>query len=96
MQLDSLPRPTKFALLVTGLFFFFGLHNFLQERIMHFEGFEYGMFLGFLEVRFPFSLSFWCNQPTKSTLACSSRSLPSPRTAHTNHTHIFNQTRCWA
>lgn len=27
------------------------MHNFLQEKIMHFEGFKYGWFLGFLEVR---------------------------------------------
>lgn len=48
--LDGLPRTTKFCLLVVGLFSFFGVHNYLQESIMHFPGFTYGWYLGFLEV----------------------------------------------
>lgn len=50
-RLDGqLSRTTKFCLLVAGLFLFFGMHNFLQEKIMHFPGFKFGFFLGFLEV----------------------------------------------
>jgi len=32
------------------MFLFFGLHNVLQEAIMSFESFTYGLFLGYLEV----------------------------------------------
>lgn len=40
------------SLIVTALllFFFFGLHNLLQEAIMSFEGFKFGLMLGYLEV----------------------------------------------
>ena len=42
----------KQQLLVTAglLFFFFGLHNLLQEAIMAFKGFTFGLMLGYLEV----------------------------------------------
>jgi len=33
-----------------GLFLFFGIHNLLQEAIMSFPGFRWGMMLGYLEV----------------------------------------------
>ena len=43
---------SRSPLLVTALllFFFFGLHNLLQEAIMSFEGFKFGLMLGYLEV----------------------------------------------
>lgn len=47
---DGLPMNFQFAVLVTGVFLFFGIHNFLQEAIMHVEGFTYGVMLGYFEV----------------------------------------------
>ena len=40
----------RFAFLVTGIIFFFGCHNYMQELIMNLPGFEVGVFLGYLEV----------------------------------------------
>lgn len=41
----------RFLLLVVGIIFFFGCHNYLQEYIMGLEGFaSLGVFLGYLEV----------------------------------------------
>ncbi|EWM30103.1 udp-galactose transporter [Nannochloropsis gaditana] len=57
--LDTLPRIWKFCLLVVGLFFFFGVHNLLQEQIMHFPGFTFGWSLGFLEVLGVTVFSYW-------------------------------------
>jgi adenosine 3'-phospho 5'-phosphosulfate transporter B3 len=43
-------RNQRFLLLVAGIMFFFGCHNYLQEYIMHLPGFHVGVFLGYLEV----------------------------------------------
>ena len=44
-------RNGRFLLLVFGIIFFFGCHNYLQEYIMSLDGFEsLGVFLGYLEV----------------------------------------------
>jgi adenosine 3'-phospho 5'-phosphosulfate transporter B3 len=49
-RFEALPANLQFALIVTGVFVFFGVHNFLQEAIMHVEGFTYGVMLGYFEV----------------------------------------------
>jgi len=43
-------RRFRFLFLVSGILFFFGCHNYLQELIMRLPGFEVGVFLGYLEV----------------------------------------------
>lgn len=43
-------RNLRFLLLVSGIMFFFGMHNYLQEYIMSLPGFRIGVFLGYLEV----------------------------------------------
>jgi adenosine 3'-phospho 5'-phosphosulfate transporter B3 len=43
-------RTTRFWVLVAGIMFFFGCHNYLQELIMSLPGFNTGVFLGYLEV----------------------------------------------
>ncbi|KAG7373174.1 UAA transporter family protein [Nitzschia inconspicua] len=48
--LDRLSSPVQFLLLASGVFFFFGIHNYLQEAIMNVEGFHFGVMLGYLEV----------------------------------------------
>ena len=48
--LDSLSLPLQFALLGSGVFFFFGIHNILQEAIMKVPGFNFGVMLGYMEV----------------------------------------------
>ena len=48
--LDSLSLPLQFALLGSGVFFFFGIHNILQEAIMKVPGFHFGVMLGYMEV----------------------------------------------
>ena len=40
----------RFSLLVSGILFFFGIHNYMQEYIMSMPGYKIGVFLGFLEV----------------------------------------------
>lgn len=40
----------QFAVLVAGVFLFFGIHNFLQEAIMHIDGFSHGIMLAYFEV----------------------------------------------
>ena len=47
---ESAPQSLQFSILVCGVFFFFGVHNLLQEAIMHVPGFKYGVMLGFFEV----------------------------------------------
>lgn len=47
---DALSSPLQFSVLAFGVFFFFGIHNYLQEAIMAIPGFEFGVMLGFLEV----------------------------------------------
>ena len=48
--LDSLSLPLQFAVLGGGVFFFFGIHNVLQEAIMKVPGFNFGVMLGYMEV----------------------------------------------
>eukprot|EP01039_Chlorochromonas_danica_P010651 gene10651-11811_t len=45
-----LERYWTFIFLVTGIVFFFGCHNYMQELIMHLPGFKIGVVLGYLEV----------------------------------------------
>eukprot|EP01041_Mallomonas_annulata_P004583 gene4583-9111_t len=40
----------RFYVLVFGILFFFGCHNYMQELIMTLPGFKVGVFLGYLEV----------------------------------------------
>jgi hypothetical protein len=47
---ERLTSPVQFTLLVCGVFLFFGIHNYLQEAIMHVPGFTFGVMLGWLEV----------------------------------------------
>jgi hypothetical protein len=47
---ERLNTPLQFCVLASGVFFFFGIHNYLQEAIMNVEGFQYGVMLGYLEV----------------------------------------------
>ena len=47
---ESLPQSAQFSLLVVGVFFFFGIHNLLQEAIMHIPDFSSGVMLGYFEV----------------------------------------------
>jgi solute carrier family 35 (adenosine 3'-phospho 5'-phosphosulfate transporter), member B3 len=47
---EKLSSPIQFCVLASGVFFFFGIHNYLQEAIMSVEGFHYGVMLGYLEV----------------------------------------------
>jgi hypothetical protein len=48
--LDTLSSPMQFALLGSGVFFFFGIHNILQEAMMKVPGFNFGVMLGYMEV----------------------------------------------
>jgi hypothetical protein len=48
--LDSFSLPMQFALLGSGVFFFFGIHNILQEAMMKVPGFNFGVMLGYMEV----------------------------------------------
>lgn len=43
-------RYWRFWVLVSGIIFFFGCHNYMQELIMSLPGFKVGVFLGYLEV----------------------------------------------
>jgi len=47
---ENFPPPVQFALLGSGVFFFFGIHNILQEAMMKIPGFNYGVMLGYMEV----------------------------------------------
>jgi len=47
---EQLTPNLQFAVLVFGVFLFFGTHNYLQEAIMSVEGFSYGVMLGYFEV----------------------------------------------
>mmetsp|Transcript_80762 Transcript_80762/g.234229 ORF Transcript_80762/g.234229 Transcript_80762/m.234229 type:complete len:370 (+) Transcript_80762:142-1251(+) len=48
--LDRLSPPAQLTILASGVFLFFGLHNFLQEALMNVPGFKFGVMLGYLEV----------------------------------------------
>ena len=47
---ETLNTPTQFSVLAAGVFFFFGIHNYLQEAIMSVPDFRFGVMLGWLEV----------------------------------------------
>lgn len=47
---ESLSPATQFLILGSGVFLFFGLHNYLQEAIMAVPGFKFGVMLGYTEV----------------------------------------------
>ena len=47
---ETLSSPIQFSLLASGVFLFFGIHNYLQEAIMLIPGFRFGVMLGYLEV----------------------------------------------
>lgn len=47
---EQLPAVLQFALLVLGVFVFFGIHNFLQEAIMQITEKKFGVMLGYTEV----------------------------------------------
>jgi adenosine 3'-phospho 5'-phosphosulfate transporter B3 len=49
-KITSEIKNARFWVLVSGLIFFFGCHNYLQELIMSLPGFKVGIFLGYLEV----------------------------------------------
>ncbi|KAL3800482.1 hypothetical protein HJC23_011719 [Cyclotella cryptica] len=49
-KLESLPRPFQFVALALCVFFFFGIHNVLQEAMINTDGFHYGVMLGWMEV----------------------------------------------
>ncbi len=48
--LDALAPSAQFAFLACGVFFFFGIHNILQEAMIKIPGFNYGVMLGYMEV----------------------------------------------
>jgi solute carrier family 35 (adenosine 3'-phospho 5'-phosphosulfate transporter), member B3 len=48
--LDTLPASIQFAILGSGVFLFFGIHNILQEAMMKIPGFNFGVMLGYMEV----------------------------------------------
>ena len=47
---EALPPGFQFSALAFGVFFFFGIHNILQEAMMKIPGFKYGVMLGYMEV----------------------------------------------
>ena len=48
--IEHLSPPMQFAVLACGVFFFFGIHNLLQEAMMNVKGFTFGVMLGYMEV----------------------------------------------
>jgi adenosine 3'-phospho 5'-phosphosulfate transporter B3 len=49
-KIDALPRVLQFVILALFVFFFFGIHNVLQEAMINTEGFTFGVMLGWMEV----------------------------------------------
>lgn len=49
-QLEALSRPVQFVSLALCVFFFFGIHNVIQEAMLNTEGFTFGVMLGWMEV----------------------------------------------
>lgn len=49
-KIDDLPRPFQFIALGLCVFFWFGIHNVLQEAMINTEGFTFGVMLGWMEV----------------------------------------------
>ncbi|KAL3776520.1 hypothetical protein ACHAW5_010112 [Stephanodiscus triporus] len=50
IKIDDLPRPVQFVSLGLCVFFWFGIHNVLQEAMINTEGFTFGVMLGWMEV----------------------------------------------
>jgi adenosine 3'-phospho 5'-phosphosulfate transporter B3 len=49
-KLDTLPKAAQFLTLALCVFFFFGIHNVLQEAMINTDGFQFGVMLGWMEV----------------------------------------------
>uniref|UniRef100_A0A7S2PXH6 Sugar phosphate transporter domain-containing protein n=1 Tax=Skeletonema marinoi TaxID=267567 RepID=A0A7S2PXH6_9STRA len=49
-KIEALPRTIQFITLALSVFFFFGIHNVLQEAMINTEGFTFGVMLGWMEV----------------------------------------------
>ena len=49
-QFERLPETQKASILIVCMFFFFCIHNLLQEAIMKSPGFKFGVMLGYFEV----------------------------------------------
>ena len=49
-KIDALPKAAQFVILALCVFFFFGIHNVLQEAMINTEGFTFGVMLGWMEV----------------------------------------------
>jgi len=49
-RLDLMPKSIQFITLALCVFFFFGIHNVLQEAMVNTEGFTFGVMLGWMEV----------------------------------------------
>jgi adenosine 3'-phospho 5'-phosphosulfate transporter B3 len=49
-KIDALPKAAQFIILALCVFFFFGIHNVLQEAMINTEGFTFGVILGWMEV----------------------------------------------
>ena len=49
-KIDALPKAVQFVILALCVFFFFGIHNVLQEAMINTEGFTFGVMLGWMEV----------------------------------------------
>jgi len=47
---EALSKTNQLVLLSVSMFFFFGVHNILQEAIINVPGFEHGVMLGYFEV----------------------------------------------
>lgn len=47
---EEISSTMQFSMLVSGVFLFFGMHNYLQEAIMAVPDFKFGVMLGYLEV----------------------------------------------
>jgi solute carrier family 35 (adenosine 3'-phospho 5'-phosphosulfate transporter), member B3 len=47
---EGLSLPVQFGVLGCGVFFFFGIHNYLQEAMMALPNFKFGVMLGYMEV----------------------------------------------
>eukprot|EP00522_Entomoneis_paludosa_P000247 CAMPEP_0172473584 /NCGR_PEP_ID=MMETSP1065-20121228/68929_1 /TAXON_ID=265537 /ORGANISM="Amphiprora paludosa, Strain CCMP125" /LENGTH=367 /DNA_ID=CAMNT_0013231759 /DNA_START=105 /DNA_END=1208 /DNA_ORIENTATION=+ len=47
---EALSTSAQFSVLVVGVFFFFGIHNLLQEAIMQLQDKKHGVMLGYTEV----------------------------------------------
>ena len=49
-KFERLPETQKATILISSMFFFFCIHNLLQEAIMKSSGFKFGVMLSYFEV----------------------------------------------